>query len=181
VTVLVLAAKAALAVLLIASGGAKLADIAGFAAAIRLFVPGRAVVRLPVALTGAAIAIAAIELIAGGLSLCWPAAGWMNPAVLVLGCGLAAVSAIGYVKHRGRPCHCFGALTRRGFSVRTLLQALVIVAAAALACQRVHPAAQLGLGVGVRVLLLVAAGLLAAGAATAAKVLAKTATSGMVA
>ena len=180
-TVLVLAAKAALAVLLLASGGAKLADIAGFAAAIRLFVPGRAVARLPVALPAAAITIAAVELIAGGLSLCWPAAGWMNPAVLVLGCGLGAVAGIGYVKHRGRPCHCFGALSRRGFSVRTLLQALVIVAAAALACQRVHPAPQLGLGAGMRVLLLAAAGLLAAGAATAAKVLAKTTTSGMVA
>jgi hypothetical protein len=181
VTVLVLAAKAGLAVLLLASGGAKLADIAGFAATIRLFVPGRAVARLPQALSASAIAIAAVELIAGGISLGWPAAGWMNPAVLALGCGLAAVAGMGYVRHRGRPCHCFGALTRRGFSARTLLQALVIVAAAALACQRVHPAAELRLGAGMHVPLLVAAGLLAAAATTAAKALAKTATSGMVA
>jgi hypothetical protein len=181
VTVLVLAAKAGLAVLLLASGGAKLADIAGFAATIGLFVPGRAVARLPHALPAAAITIAAVELIAGGISLCWPAEGWMNPAVLALGCGLAAVAAIGYLRHRGRPCHCFGALTRRGFSARTLLQALVIVAAAALACQRVQSGAELRLGAGMHVLLLVAAGLLAAAAATAAKALAKTATSGMVA
>jgi hypothetical protein len=181
VSVLVLAAKAALAVLLLASGGAKLADITGFAAAIRLFVPGRAVARLPLAVPAAAVTVAAAELIAGGTSLCWPAAGWMNPAVLVLGCGFAAAAGIGYVRHRGRPCHCFGALTRRGFSARTLLQALLIVAAAALACQRVQPAAQLRLGAGMHVLLLVAAGLLAAAACTAAKALAKTATSGMVA
>lgn len=180
-TVLVLAAKAGLAVLLLASGGAKLADIAGFAATIRLFVPGRAMARLPQALPAAAITIAAVELIAGGISLCWPAAGWMNPAVLALGCGIAAVAGIGYLRHRGRPCHCFGALTRRGFSARTLLQALVIVAVAALACQRVHPAAELRLGAGMHVLLLFAAVLLAAAATTAAKALAKTATSGMVA
>jgi len=181
VTALVLAAKAAIAVLLLASGGAKLADIGGFAAAIRLFVPGRAVARLPSALPAAAITIAATELIAGGASLCWPDVGWMNPVVLALGCGFAAVAGIGFVQHRGRPCHCFGALTRRGFSARTLLQALVIVAAAALACRRVHPAAQLQLGASMHVLLLAAAGLLAAAACTAAKALAKTATSGMVA
>jgi len=181
VTALVLAAKAALAVILLASGGAKLADISGFAAAIRLFVPGRAVARLPLALPALAITIAAVELMAGGISLCWPTAGWMNPAVLALGCGLAAVAGIGFVRHRGRPCHCFGALTRRGFGARTLLQALVIVAAAALACQPVHPVPELRLGAGIHVLLLVAAGLLAAAAATAARALAMTATSGMVA
>jgi hypothetical protein len=180
-TVLVLAVKAALAVILLASGGAKLADIAGFAGAIGLFVPGRAVARLPSALPAAAFTVAAVELIAGGLSLCWPTAGWINPAVLALGCGLAVVAGIGFVRYRGRPCHCFGALTRRGFGVRTLLQALVIVAAAALACQSVHPAPELRLGAGMHVLLLVAAGLLAAAAATAAKALAMTATSGMAA
>lgn len=180
-TVLVLAAKAAVAVLLLASGGAKLADVAGFAAAIRLFVPARAVARLSSALPAAAISVAAAELIAGGVSLCWPAAGWVNLAVLALGCAFAAAAGLGYARHRGRPCHCFGALTRRGFSAGTLLQALVIVAAAALACQRVHPAAQLRLGAGMHVLLLTAAVLLVAAACTAAKALAKTETSGMVA
>jgi hypothetical protein len=181
VTVLVLAAKAALAVLLLASGGAKLPDIAGFATAIRLFVPGRAVARLPSVLPTVAITIAAAELLAGGISLCWPAAGWISPAVLALACGFAAVAGFGYVRHRGRPCHCFGALTRRGFGARTLLQAMLLVAAAALACQGVHPAAQLRLGAGMHVLLLAGAGLLAGAAGTAAKALAKTEPSGMVA
>jgi hypothetical protein len=179
--VVVLAAKAAIAVLLLASGGAKLADIGGFAAAIKLFVPARAVVRVPSALPVAAITIASAELIAGAISLCWPTAGWMNPAVLVLGCGFAVVAGVGYARHRGRRCHCFGALTRRGFSTRTLLRALAIVAAAALACQRIHPTAQLRLGTEMHVLLLAAAALLAAVACTAARALAKTATSGMVA
>jgi hypothetical protein len=176
----VLAVKVAVAIVLLVSGGAKLADITGFAAAIRLFVPARAAARHASALPVAAITIAAAELIAGGVSLCWPAVGWMNLAVLALCCGFAVVAGIGLVRHRGRPCHCFGALTRRGFSARTLLQALVIVAAAALACQQVHPAAQLRIGAGTHVLLLAAAGLLAGVACTAAKALANTATSGMV-
>jgi len=181
VTVLVLTAKAAIAVLLLASGAAKLADLTGFAATIRLFVPARAAARLLPALPVAAITVAAAELLAGAVSLCWPAAGWVNPAVLTLGCGFAAAAAAGYARHRGRPCHCFGALSRRGFSARTLLQALVIVAAAVLACQRVRPAAQLQFSAGLHVLLLAAAGLLIGAVYTAAKALAKTATSGMVA
>ena len=46
---------------------------------------------------------------------------------------LTAVAGIGYLRYRGRPCRCFGALTRRGFSARSVLQSLVILAAAALA------------------------------------------------
>ncbi len=180
-TVPVLTAKAAIAVLLLASGGAKLADVAGFAVTIRLFVPARAVARISPALPAAAITVAAAEMIAGGVSLCWPAVGWLNLAVLTLGCGFAAVAGVGYARHRGRPCHCFGALSRRGFSARTLLQALLIAAAAALACQRVQPAAQLHFGAGLHVLLLAAAGLLVAAVFTAAKALGKSATSGMVA
>jgi hypothetical protein len=181
VTGLVLAAKAAIAVVLLASGGAKFADIAGFAATFRLFVPSRAVARLSPALPVAAITVAAAELVAGGVSLCWPAAGWVNPAVLMLSCGFAAVAGAGYARHRGRPCHCFGALSRRGFSASTLRQALAVAAAAVLACQRVKPAAQLQFGAGMHVLLLAAAGLLVLAVFTAAKALAKTAISGVVA
>lgn len=180
-TVLVLAAKAAIAVLLLASGAAKLADVAGFAATITLFVPAWAVARLSPALPAAAITVAAAEVVAGGVSLCWPDLGWVNLGVLTLACGLAAAAGLGYARHRGRPCRCFGALSRRGFSARTLVQTLVVLAVAALACQRVHPAAQLRLGAGMHVLLLAAAGLLAAAAGTAAKALAKDGTSGMVA
>src|SRR5208282_5782561 len=54
---LILAAKAAVAVVLLASGGAKLADLTGFAGTIRLFTPARA---LPLTLA-AAVAISATE------------------------------------------------------------------------------------------------------------------------
>jgi len=38
-TAVILSAKAGLAVLLVVAGGAKLADVAGFGAAVRLFLP----------------------------------------------------------------------------------------------------------------------------------------------
>ena len=90
-TVFVLAAKAAIAVLLIAAGGAKLADPVGFTAAIRLFVPPPAARRRALVPAVAAAVIAA-ELVAGAVSLCWPAAAWANLAVLVLACGFTVVA-----------------------------------------------------------------------------------------
>ncbi len=46
----VLAAKTAIAVLLLIAGGAKMADLAGFGSAIRLFVPASSAA--PASLTG---------------------------------------------------------------------------------------------------------------------------------
>src|SRR5690242_4224607 len=98
-----LACKAALAVLLVAAGAAKLADLRGFAATVRLFLPawagagtgagtlagagafGGAGVR-PRLSYAAAIAVAAAEIAAGAASLSSPLAGWMNVAVLALCC-----------------------------------------------------------------------------------------------
>jgi hypothetical protein len=170
-TVLILAAKAAVAVLLLAAGGAKLADPAGFATAIRLFVPHRAPSLVRARVPAAAAAIIGIELICGTVSLCWPSAGWANLAVLVLSCGFTVVAGLGYARFRGRPCRCFGALTRRSFSVRSLVQSLVVLAAAVLATR---PADQSAVAVGLtaHLLLLAAAGLLALAACTAAKALA---------
>jgi hypothetical protein len=175
-TALVLAAKAALAVLLLAAGGAKLADLGGFAAAIRLFVPARAPAEVRALVPAAAAAVVAAELAAGTISLCWPAVAWANRAVLALACAFTVVAGLGYALHRGRPCRCFGALTRRAFSVRSILQSTVILAAAALA---IRPAGQtpLSLGVTAHVLLLAAAGLMALAAHTAARALANPAES----
>jgi hypothetical protein len=171
VTVLVLAAKAAVAVLLLASGGAKLADLAGFAAAVRLFVPARAPASVLAAARYAAVTIAAAELLAGAMSLCWPSLAWVNLAVLALSCGFAGVAGVGYARHRGRPCHCFGALTRRGFGLVSLLRAAAILTAAAIACVPLRPAPQLHFALAFHLLLLAGAVLMAAAATAAAKAL----------
>jgi hypothetical protein len=170
-TVLVLAAKAMIAVLLIAAGGAKLADPAGFATAVRLFVPPRAPSFVRAHVQAAAAAVIGAELACGAVSLCWPSAAWANLVVLVLACGFTVVAAIGYARFRSRPCRCFGALTRRNFSMRSLVQSLVVLAAAIVATR---PASHSAVAVGLtaHLLLLAAAGLLAVAACTAAKSLA---------
>ena len=122
-------------------------------------------------LLGTAAAIIATELVCGAASLCWPSAGWVNLAVLALACGFTIVAVIGYTRFRGRPCRCFGALTRRSFSVRSLTQSLVILAVAALATRPAGDAA-VAIGLTAHLLLLAVAGLLALAACTAAKALA---------
>jgi hypothetical protein len=166
-TAVILSAKAGLAVLLVVAGGAKLADLAGFGAAVRLFLPARAV-RLA---SPAAAGIAAAELAAGGVSLCWPALGWVNLAVLVLAVGFAVVAVTGYIRHRGQQCRCFGALSRRGFGRREVGQAMAILAVAVIAA-RPAVGAQLQLAATAQVLLLCGAGLTAVAARTAAGALA---------
>jgi hypothetical protein len=170
-TVLILGAKAMVAVLLLAAGGAKLADPAGFAAAVRLFVPPRAPSFVRAHAQAAAAAVIAAELACGAVSLCWPSAAWTNLAVLMLACGFTGVAAIGYARFRGRPCRCFGALTRRNFSVRSFVQSLVVLAAAIVATR---PASHSAVAVGLtaHLLLLAAAGLLTIAASTAARSLA---------
>jgi hypothetical protein len=169
--ILVLSAKAAVAVLLLVAGGAKLADLPGFAAAIRLFLPDSGPAWVLARAGRAGAALAAAELLAGAASLCWPAARWVNGAVLALACGFCVVAIIGYARHRDRPCRCFGALTRRSFSLRTILQAAAITAAAVLAAGPARPA-QLDLGPADQLLLIAVAGLLVLAAFTAARALA---------
>src|SRR5207245_2542215 len=81
--VLALGCKAALAVLLLAAGGAKLADLGEFATTVALFLPRR-----PGREPGGrgpggwghsvALAIAAGEIVAGAASLAIPRAWWLN-------------------------------------------------------------------------------------------------------
>lgn len=129
-TVLALSCKAAVAVLLLTAGGAKLADLRGFAASAALFLPGG-----PASLPArtVAVAVAAGEIAAGALSLSSPQAGWVNLAVLAIGCGFLVVSAAGYLRHPGRPCRCFGALSAREFGLAGIGRAALIALAAGLA------------------------------------------------
>jgi|HubBroStandDraft_2_1064218.scaffolds.fasta_scaffold595681_1 hypothetical protein len=170
VTALVLCARAGLAVLLLAAGGAKLADLDGFAVAVAMFVPRR--LRAVAGGQGVALAgaVAGIELAAGAISLCWPGLRWASLVVLALACGFSVVAAVGYIWHRDRPCRCFGALTRRGFGVRSLAQALLMTAVAVLATRPAR-LATVNLSAAAHLLLLVAAALLAFAAATAARAL----------
>jgi methylamine utilization protein MauE len=167
-TVLVLAARAGLAVLLLAAGGAKLAGTADFAGAVALFLPRW--LRQPGPDRAIAAAIAGLEIVAGAVSLAWPVLRWAGLLVLALAVGFTVVAAVGYARHRGRPCRCFGALTRRGFSLRSLVQAALITCAAVLALRAV-PAADVDLSLTQRSLLLGAAAVLTLAAGTAARAL----------
>jgi hypothetical protein len=170
---LVLGCKAGVAVLLLVAGAAKLADLAGFASAIGLFLPARLPPR-PAARVGTAgaWAVALAELGLGLGSLSWPAAGWLNLAVLVIAAGFVVVAAAGLALHPGRSCGCLGTLSQRSFSPRGLAQAVAVAAAAALATRQVH-AAQLRIDLAEQSLLLAAAGLTALVAFTAARVISR--------
>lgn len=167
-TLVYLGAKAALAVLLLVAGGAKLSDLDGFTTAVALFAPTRGPRPL---LRAAATALALAELALGAASLAAPAWRWVNLAVLALGCGFVAISALGYARHRDRTCRCFGALSRRRFDLAGLIRAAVIAAAAALAAGPVS-ASSVRLGLTAQLLLLGCATLVALAARTAAGVLA---------
>jgi hypothetical protein len=163
----ILGAKAALAVMLLVAGGAKLADLAGFAASIRLFAP-----RLPPPVPrGVALAVALGELALGTASLTSPALRWLNPVVLAVGCAFVVISGAGYAFHRGRSCRCFGALSRRRFDLAGLGRAVAVAALAGLATAAVSPSS-VRLGLADRWLLAGASCLLAFVAFVAARALA---------
>jgi hypothetical protein len=163
-----LGTKAALAVLLLVAGGAKLADLAGFTAAVALFAPAAVPRRL---LRAAALAVVLAELALGGASLAAPSWRWVNLAVLILGGGFVAVSVAGYRKHQGRSCRCFGALSLRRFDAAGIARAALITAAAAIAAGPVR-GAPVQLGLAAQLLLLFSAALAALAACTAARALA---------
>jgi len=166
----ILAVKSALAMMLLVAGGAKLADLGGFTATVRMFVPWPAL-RATVRVAAAAIAVA--EVAVGAASVSFPALRWVNPVVLALACGFAAVSAVGYARFRGRTCQCFGALSRRKFDAWGVARAAAIVAAAALAMTGVRPSA-VQITAPARAGLLAAALVVALTAVTAARALAMT-------
>ncbi|HZO77576.1 MAG TPA: MauE/DoxX family redox-associated membrane protein [Solirubrobacteraceae bacterium] len=121
---LVLAAKSGLALMLIVAGSAKLAGVSSFAASVKLFAPVQGSTR---ALERIAIGIAAFELTLGSASLAFPSVAVINLLVLATACGFLTVSSIGYVRHRGKSCLCFGGLSNRVFDGLGILRSVVIV------------------------------------------------------
>jgi methylamine utilization protein MauE len=166
--VLVLGAKSAVAALLLVAGGAKLADLASFASAVRLFAPRRASWAV---LRAAALGIALAELALGAASLSSPAAAWPNRVAFAAGCAFVAVSGVGYAFHRGRSCRCFGALSQRKFDAAGIARSAVVAVVAAAAMAPVQPSS-VQLTAAARLALLGAAALLAFVAFTAARALA---------
>ncbi len=161
-----LGCKAALAVLLLAAGGAKAADLTGFAATVRLFTPALTPRWAPRAI---AAGVAAAELALGAASLSAPRAGWLNPVVLASFCCFLAVWTVGLARHRGRPCRCFGGLSRRGFTPAGVGRAAGLTLAAAVAMTGL-PRPVTDLGAGGQLGLLACGGLVAFAAFSAAAV-----------
>ena len=163
---LVLAAESGLALMLVAAGAAKLADVSSFAATVQLFMPFEASVRSAVR---TATAIATFELALGTASLAFPSVAVINFLVLATGCAFFAVSSIGYARHRGVSCRCFGQLSRRVFDVAGLARSFVVVGlAASVAGIAVSPSA-IAITTVEHLLLLVAAGVVAFATYTAAR------------
>lgn len=163
-----LAAKSALAVMLLVAGGAKLADLDGFAGTVRLFIPRRGPRWIR---EQAAPGVAVTELVAGAVSLSAPGLHWVNLAVFALGIVFVAISAIGYARYRGRSCRCFGALSRRKFDWPGIFRSIAIAAVAAVGTAHIPPGS-VRISVITQILLLAVAALLAAVAFTAARALA---------
>lgn len=118
-----LTSKTVLASMLLVAGGAKFADLDGFAAAVRLLTSFH-LTRQSARLAGLIIALT--ELITGMASLALPEIPRINLAVVVMTCAFLAVSLLGYVRHRGRSCRCFGALSRRSFDGKSLCRNILI-------------------------------------------------------
>jgi hypothetical protein len=164
---LALTAKIMVATVLLVAGGAKVADVTGFAAAVRPLIP----VRVP-AVTGRmmAVTVAVAEVALGLASLSSPAVGWLNSLVFGFACGFVAVSVLGFAFHRGHSCRCFGALSRRKFDALGIARAVAIAATAALATTAL-PRAMVDIGTADRVLLLLTAALTSLAAFSAARAL----------
>ncbi len=172
-TALILGCKAGIAVLLLVAGAAKLADLAGFGSAVRLFLPAALPPRPAARLTAAgAGAVALAELGLGLGSLGWPQAGWLNLDVLALAAGFVLVAGAGMALHPGKSCGCLGTLSQRSFGWRGLAQAACVAAVAWLASWHVS-AGQLRIDLTAQLLLLAAACLTALVAFTAARVISR--------
>jgi hypothetical protein len=168
--VVILAAKAMIAVMLLIAGGAKLADLGGFAATMRLFMPrqpGKRAMRVFAGTTAIG------ELVLGTASLCWPAVRWLNTLIFAVVCLFAIITSVGFAFYRGRTCRCFGALSQRKFDLLGVLRSVVIVAVALVAMLGV-PQATLQLGTLERALLALSAIFVALAALAAASALGTT-------
>jgi hypothetical protein len=122
----VLVLRGLLALMLLAAGAAKLADLGGFAATLAsLGLRQRWA-------SSAALGVATAELGVAAVSLTgmWPAT--TDAAVLGLTLAFTLVAVFGAARRPEVRCRCFGALTSARFGIRTLLRNTLLTAAAAL-------------------------------------------------
>ena len=110
---LLLTARAFLAVVLLVSGGAKLADLRAFARTI-----GEIEV-LPVRPERVALTIALLEVAVGLSSLTGVVSQAINLAVLALMLSFTVVAGAGARRRPGLRCQCFGGLTDSRFGFRS--------------------------------------------------------------
>ena len=96
-----------------------------------------------------------------------PQARWPNLVVLVVCVAFLITWSIGYVRHRGRSCRCFGALSARGFDRAGVVRAAVLVLAALAAVAPV-PVLSVQLGLGGQLALLAGGALIAGSTYSAA-------------
>lgn len=129
-SVVILGAKAGLAVMLLVAAGAKVADLTSFAATARLFLPLQPLRHRSREI---ALVVALTEFTVGITSLTVPGVSWINAVVLVLACAFLAVYIAGYLLYRGRSCQCFGALSQRKFDAIGVVCSAVVAVAAVLA------------------------------------------------
>jgi hypothetical protein len=133
-----LIAKAAVAVILIVAGGAKLADIPGFTTTVRIFVPVRTSKAVS---TVFARALSLLELGLATGSLAFPRIIAFDIAIFILCCMFVVVSVYGYIFHHGRSCRCFGALTARTFDGEGIGRSALMAGLAGFVVADIQPAA----------------------------------------
>lgn len=166
----VLAIKAALALMLVIAGSAKLVDLRGLAATIQVFSP-RSTPNL--VLRGIAVSAGLAELLLGTISFAFPELAWVNVVVFGAACVFLLLSTTGYIFHRDVPCSCFGRLSPRVFDALTLARSAgVACLAAVVAVADAVSAPGTRVTIDAHVLLLATAILLCGAAATAARALA---------
>jgi len=123
--VLLAAGRGILAVVLLASGGAKLGDLASFGGTLRaLGVPERHG-------RPAGVLVATVEAALGFALLTGSAVRAVDVAVLGLMAGFAAVTVYAVRTRPGLRCRCFGALTESRFGPYALVRTLALVVLAA--------------------------------------------------
>jgi hypothetical protein len=155
----------------IIAGAAKLADIKDFARSVRLFAP-HPIRRRKQIVGPIAAGIALFELGIGALSFSFPASSWLNEVVFATTCVLVAVSAIGFIFHRGASCRCFGRLSQKSFDTAGIVKSLVIAACAGAVAATTSSEVAVSVTSQDHLLLIGSAALVTAGVATAVRELA---------
>ena len=121
--------RAGLGITLLLAGIGKVAIRPEFTASAARFLPGPARRHAG----QAAVAVIAVEITAGLATLLIVGSAFLDGIDVALFAALLAVSLIGYWRHRGTPCRCFGALGKGEFNRRTIARnALLVLGAVSL-------------------------------------------------